>query len=190
MEASVVDFMRRLTNNCTGVISVDDQCCTTHDPAVVETQNGVQLACRSCMGVFATTKEMWKLRSDMPIFKVVFKRHDKFIVSIFNEQSKLICENMAGIYGQPLGAIANKIEDIVSTVLQGYMLSTRSQPNVGMTDAEQSCMGHLVAFWNAWCQLPADGSRVPHSEVQAAVHQLQGVMAIRVARRVNPSIWS
>lgn len=58
---------------------------------------------------------------------------------------------------------------------------------LGMTSEEKETMWHLVRFWNAFVQL----DNTPHdsSDVCDAVHRIQGIFAIRVARRVNPEIW-
>jgi hypothetical protein len=57
-----------------------------------------------------------------------------------------------------------------------------------MTEKEKLTMELLVSFWNAYVTLP---NVDPHTLqlVCDSVHTIQGVMAIRVARRVNPEIW-
>lgn len=55
----------------------------------------------------------------------------------------------------------------------------------GMTEDEKKVMAHLVAFWNEFLKLPgANGT-----DIIGNVHAIQGVMAIRVAKRVNPEVW-
>lgn len=58
-----------------------------------------------------------------------------------------------------------------------------------MTDEEKSAMQALVDFWNQFvalgCHRSTDGK-----EVADAVHQIQSVFALRVARRVDPDIWA
>jgi hypothetical protein len=59
-----------------------------------------------------------------------------------------------------------------------------------MTDAEKEVMSKLVEFWNAYVKLPQDNSSSHSSTVCNAVHMIQGVLAMRVAARVNPEVWS
>jgi len=59
---------------------------------------------------------------------------------------------------------------------------------VSMTTQEKDAMDKLVTFWNAYAALPRTGHD-GMSTVCDAVHVIQGVMAIRVARRANPEIW-
>jgi len=56
----------------------------------------------------------------------------------------------------------------------------------GMTDKEKEVMHYLVRFWNAFLELPDQEST---ETVCNAVHSIQGVLAVRVARRVNPEVW-
>ena len=55
-------------------------------------------------------------------------------------------------------------------------------------DAETRVLRSLAAAWNAFVALP-----VQHpddvDEFRRAVHAAQGIMATRVARRVNPATW-
>ena len=62
--------------------------------------------------------------------------------------------------------------------------------NVGMTPKEKEAMEHLVDFWNAYLALPDSKGTETTRTVCDAVHIIQGVMAIRVARRANPEIWN
>lgn len=61
-------------------------------------------------------------------------------------------------------------------------------PDVRMTEQEKEAMAHLVKFWNAWLALPVEDDS-SSSRVCESIHTIQGLMAIRVARRVNPDIW-
>lgn len=56
---------------------------------------------------------------------------------------------------------------------------------VGMTDKEKEVMQHLVDFWNGYLSLPDPQATQMVSE---AVYVIQGVLAVRVARRVNPEV--
>lgn len=59
----------------------------------------------------------------------------------------------------------------------------------GLTESERKALNHLVEFWNAYVSL-ADTTGVRDTEeVREAVHKIQGVMALRVARRVDPDFW-
>lgn len=66
--------------------------------------------------------------------------------------------------------------------------TTVCSPSCGMTDAEITAMQHLVNFWNAYVMLPDTVGVIETTEVRHAVHKIQGVLAIRVARRANPEI--
>lgn len=58
----------------------------------------------------------------------------------------------------------------------------------GITKAELDAMNHLVSFWNAYCELPSSDHE--KTDVCNAIHVIQGLLAIRVARRANPEIWT
>ncbi len=58
-----------------------------------------------------------------------------------------------------------------------------------MTDEEKILMDKLVDFWNEFTVLNQGGSLNDQVRVMDAVHAIQGVLAIRVARRANPEIW-
>jgi hypothetical protein len=57
-----------------------------------------------------------------------------------------------------------------------------------MTDDEIKCMQHLVDFWNSYLKLP-DNIEISTSEINSSVNNILGMLAIRVAKRVNPEIW-
>lgn len=65
----------------------------------------------------------------------------------------------------------------------------QSAAGVGMTNKEKEAMEHLVNFWNAFLALPDQESSASSKTVCDAVHMIQGVLAIRVARRANPEVW-
>ena len=65
-----------------------------------------------------------------------------------------------------------------------------SNEKIGMTLKEKEAMEHLVDFWNAYLALPDSKGTETTRTVCDAVHIIQGVMAIRVARRANPEIWN
>lgn len=57
---------------------------------------------------------------------------------------------------------------------------------------EKAVLDHLTALWNAYLALSPklDLSHPdPHAIVRDAVHAIQGVIAMRVARRVDPDVW-
>lgn len=58
-----------------------------------------------------------------------------------------------------------------------------------MTDEEKLVMDKLVDFWNSFTALNQGGSINDQVRVMDAVHAVQGVLAMRVARRANPDIW-
>jgi hypothetical protein len=59
---------------------------------------------------------------------------------------------------------------------------------VGLRKDEQEVLGLLAAAWNAYRQLPG----VVPDEVElfrGATHTQQQLIALRVARRVDPTVW-
>ena len=58
-----------------------------------------------------------------------------------------------------------------------------------MTHAERKVMDLLVDFWNAYVALPDTCGTRDNEEVRDAIHRIQGVLAIRVARRVDHDVW-
>lgn len=58
----------------------------------------------------------------------------------------------------------------------------------GLTTAEREVLRLSADLWNAFVKLPKEHpSDIP--EFQAALHELQALIALRVARRVNPEVW-
>lgn len=64
-----------------------------------------------------------------------------------------------------------------------------ASPVVAMKDEEKEAMNRLVDFWNAYIELPDPDDPETARTVRDAVHAIQGVLAVRVARRANPEIW-
>lgn len=64
-----------------------------------------------------------------------------------------------------------------------------SSASVGMTAKEKEAMEHLVKFWNAYLALPDSKGSETTRTICDAVHIIQGVLAIRVARRADPEVW-
>lgn len=81
--------------------------------------------------------------------------------------------------------------DILDTAIDAAMANSTEEPEdpVGMTSQEKVAMSHLEDFWNAYLALPNVGGSETTETVCDAVHVIQGILAIRVARRVNPEIW-
>lgn len=75
-----------------------------------------------------------------------------------------------------------------------YLKICRFVGEVGLTDKEKIAMSHLVNFWNAYVSLDSQLENQKNadsiSRVRDAVHAIQSVFALRVARRVNPEYWS
>lgn len=59
----------------------------------------------------------------------------------------------------------------------------------GVTIKEIICLNHLVAAWNAFTELDA---RImdDDAEFRRAIHAAQQLIAMRVARRADPHIWT
>jgi hypothetical protein len=60
---------------------------------------------------------------------------------------------------------------------------------MNLTDGERVVLDRLAEAWNAFTVL---GNYHPddHNEMRAAIHQAQNIIATRVARRVDPDIWT
>lgn len=57
------------------------------------------------------------------------------------------------------------------------------------TPAELRCIGHLIEAWNAFTGL--DSSNADNvTDFRQAIHTAQRIIAVRVAHRVSPDIWT
>lgn len=55
---------------------------------------------------------------------------------------------------------------------------------------EKVVLGHLADAWNEWCKLPKATRREDdNEEFCRAIHAAQSLVALRVARRVDPGVW-
>lgn len=59
---------------------------------------------------------------------------------------------------------------------------------VGMTPEEKTAMNHLVEFFEQYRTLP-ESDDIDVAEVALFIHQIQGLFALRIARRANPEYW-
>lgn len=57
-----------------------------------------------------------------------------------------------------------------------------------LTSDEKNCLLNLAAAWNFFVAMPAKHPSDTH-EFQSAIHNAQCLIALRVARRVNPDFW-
>jgi acyl-CoA synthetase (AMP-forming)/AMP-acid ligase II len=62
------------------------------------------------------------------------------------------------------------------------------QGDIGLTDGERSVLAATANAWNAWCSLP-DRALHDDDEFMRTIHSAQQLIALRVARRVNPDVW-
>ena len=72
---------------------------------------------------------------------------------------------------------------------QTRLIMSEAKEQIGMTLKEKEAMEHLVNFWNAYLALPDTQGSETTRTICDAVHVIQGVLAIRVARRANPEMW-
>lgn len=74
---------------------------------------------------------------------------------------------------------------------QGYDIwqGRTNESNNGLTDAEKEVLHLLKEAWQKFSEL---GSHTSHdlTEYNYAIHLAQQKIATRVARRVNPEVWS
>jgi hypothetical protein len=67
-----------------------------------------------------------------------------------------------------------------------FQLKRKNNYSEGLTPKEKETLQHLTNFWNSYLELPdANGLYVVEE-----VHALQGVIALRVAKRINPEFWT
>jgi len=59
---------------------------------------------------------------------------------------------------------------------------------VGLSNEELSALEATAEAWNAWCTLPSRTAD-DDEEFMRAIHAAQQLIALRVARRVNPDVW-
>lgn len=59
---------------------------------------------------------------------------------------------------------------------------------VSLTTEERAVLDKSAELWNAFLVLESQGADV--LAVQLAVHTIQGIIAARVAKRVNPEVWN
>ena len=57
-----------------------------------------------------------------------------------------------------------------------------------LTADEKRLLRMTGEVWNTWCELPGRSSD-DNDEFQRAIHAAQHLIALRVARRVDPEIW-
>jgi hypothetical protein len=68
-------------------------------------------------------------------------------------------------------------------------MDSSSQVQNGLTDDEKICLHYLVMAWNSFIAMDINYSD-DVDEFRMAIHDLQKVVALRVARRVNPDVWN
>jgi hypothetical protein len=60
--------------------------------------------------------------------------------------------------------------------------------NGGMTSLEAACSYRILLVWESYLQLPVQ-HQDEEDEARTAIHALQNLMAMRVARRDHPLFW-
>lgn len=65
---------------------------------------------------------------------------------------------------------------------------TDINPSTGLTADEDAVSGLTGLLWNAWLKLPEQHPD-DSSEVCRAVHEIQRLLTIRIARRLYPAAW-
>lgn len=58
-----------------------------------------------------------------------------------------------------------------------------------LSNEEKRLLAVTAKVWNTWCELP-DRRDDDNAEFCSALHALQHLIALRVARRVDPDVWS
>ena len=69
-----------------------------------------------------------------------------------------------------------------------YALLPINPEEIGLTSEEKECLAHLVDSWNSFQKLTG---KHPSDDVEfcRAIHDAQKMIALRVARRVDKTIW-
>lgn len=62
-------------------------------------------------------------------------------------------------------------------------------PEDGLTKQEEKVLRMTARLWNAYAKLP-DAHPTEKEELQLYVHQIQYLVARRVAKRLDPHIWA
>ena len=57
-----------------------------------------------------------------------------------------------------------------------------------LSNEEKYVLELTSEIWNSWCKLP-NRSDDDNNEFQRAIHLAQQLIALRIARRVDPDIW-
>jgi hypothetical protein len=60
--------------------------------------------------------------------------------------------------------------------------------NIQLTESEKAVLQATAEAWNQWVKLQ-NRTNDDDIEFQQSIHQLQCLIALRVARRADPSIW-
>lgn len=60
--------------------------------------------------------------------------------------------------------------------------------NNGLTDDEKAVLGNLLNSWDSFISL-GKSTEDDIQEFRDAIHRCQQLIALRVARRVNPEVW-
>lgn len=110
------------------------------------------------------------------------KNITKAVDVIFNniEEWQAEAEQLAQIH-QNDAAYEHWLKEKIAVALGSF-----SEKSNGLTLKEKEAAEHLVNFWNAYVSLPdARDTR----DVCDAIHRIQAIIGMRVARRANPEFW-
>jgi len=67
---------------------------------------------------------------------------------------------------------------------------TQDKPEVALTAHEKRVLDKLTDFWNDYLTLPDARDSICTPAVCNSVNNIQGVLAMRVAKRANPEVWA
>jgi len=71
----------------------------------------------------------------------------------------------------------------------GLIFPTEPKPEQGLTKQEEKVLRITARLWNAYAKLK-EVHPSEKEELQLYVHQIQYLLARRVARRLEPHIWA
>ena len=61
---------------------------------------------------------------------------------------------------------------------------------IGLTKQEREVLEHLTAAWDGFCKLDPRPTDTMLQDFCDGVHRCQDQLAVRVAQRANPEVWS
>jgi len=103
-------------------------------------------------------------------------------ISPENENVKLLRTALIGLNNKQVINMSENVETKEPEAIQ-------DDGEIGIRPGEKEAQDGLVAAWNAYVRLPLL-SKEEIGDFRQAIDQCHGLIARRVARRVNPGVWN